>query len=443
MKNAEIASLLIFAALFAVWPVPHTIAIRNLLLVAGILVVGFIYLRSRPSAVLPDWRGPRIPLVVFLVLTGWMTMVAVFVSNESAWALNELRGQWLPAVVSLFAGVLLAAVLQPGSQYGAWFCTGIAAILAMQILFWDTSAVINALKTGNIPFRMESHLGVVDKANYVNHLLLIIVATELFLRGAIRNRWLPVPTYILVLVLGLGLFAEYVQAMRNGIIELVAIALMFAALFVYEYKQRLSRKLLLMGACVIVIAPLLLGYLNYRIDARWHSLVDTIPIALDTKNNKSWMDISKYPLPRLPDGQQVSESNYLRIAWAKVGIELFIENPLGVGYGRNAFGHARMMKYGHRGGHSHSGIIDFAIGVGIPGVLLWLAFLASLIVVGWIRYAKDRHFIALLLILVTTSFATRMLVDSIIRDHMIQMFLFLVGILVVMVIRLPETVRRF
>ena len=124
-------------------------------------------------------------------------------------------------------------------------------------------------------------------------------------------------------------------------------------------------------------------------------------------------------------------SNYMRLARMKAGVDLTLENPWGVGFGRNAFGHAVMKKYGESSSHSHSGLIDLAVGTGIPGTLLWIGFLASLATLGWRSFRRTQDYCALALLLLVTGYGTRMVLDSTIRDHMLQMFLFLAAFLAV------------
>ena len=138
--------------------------------------------------------------------------------------------------------------------------------------------------------------------------------------------------------------------------------------------------------------------------------------------------MEKYDLPKLKSGEQVGQSNYERIAWLKEGIKLVADNPLGVGFDRLAFGHALKVKFGERGrGHSHSSLIDFAVGTGIPGLAMWCAFLGYLMVTSIRRFIKYRSYFALLLLFTVGNFGMRMVVDSNLRDHMLQQFIFLAG----------------
>ncbi len=132
-------------------------------------------------------------------------------------------------------------------------------------------------------------------------------------------------------------------------------------------------------------------------------------------------------------------SVYLRIAWLKEGLLLVRDHPFGIGFDRNAFGHGLKAKYGRGVGHSHSGLLDMAIGLGIPGALLWLGFFASLAAIAWRRHRASGNYAAILLLLLLLDYGVRMVLDSVIRDHMLQQFMFLAGLAAVLTVAgVPE-----
>jgi len=69
------------------------------------------------------------------------------------------------------------------------------------------------------------------------------------------------------------------------------------------------------------------------------------------------------------------------VAWAKEGIKLVIENPLGFGLIEGSFGRLVARQWpGTSLTQSHSGWVDLALGIGIPGMILILgAFLTLMI----------------------------------------------------------------
>jgi O-antigen ligase len=181
-----------------------------------------------------------------------------------------------------------------------------------------------------------------------------------------------------------------------------------------------------------------LGLLIFKFETRWQTLKETIPIAFDTEANKAWLDPSKYPYPKLSNGEQIHVSNYLRFAWIKLGLTVAKENPWGTGFGRSAFGHQLARKYNNAellGWHSHSGLLDVMIGTGFIGGALWCLLLLSIIYSSLKNFIRHTAYFALMLFFLTMSYSARMVIDSIVRDHMIQQYLFLVGLLSVLMIK--------
>jgi hypothetical protein len=161
--------------------------------------------------------------------------------------------------------------------------------------------------------------------------------------------------------------------------------------------------------------------------ANWEKLIATVPIALDTTTHKAWLS-DQYPMPNLPDGSPIDVSTYLRVAWMKEGLKAGADSLLGTGFDRNAFGRVMQARYGTMLGHSHSSVVDLLIGIGIPGLLLWFGWLISLL---WLAIRGFDQGWGYALLLIVIDFAIRSFIDSNIRDHMLQMFLFLIGVLAI------------
>lgn len=451
------AGLVFLMLLFVVWPIPHTISLRDLLLLLVVATFGYLVWRARPAG---WWRGLAWPLGFYIALTLWIVIVALFISPETAWSLGEIRGQWLKGMFALVAGGLAALVLAHTSGGLSRGIVVIFGVLLMHTLYVDAVAIQGIVEAWvNPENRLAAlvwHVGISpgsadygyltllrhewdtvmftggpDKSNLLSNLLLYLMLAEFFVRLVHRRRMLPFNNTILFLALVAALFSLYVERVRNGLGELIVVLLLFGVLLLRAYRGRVDRRVFRTGVVVLLLLPLAIGYISYKTDSRWQSLWQTVPVALDTQSHKAWMDQNKYPMPLLPSGEQVSGSNYLRIARAKVSFEFIREHPWGMGFGRNIFGHAVKRKYGENPSHSHSGLIDMALGIGIPGILLWSGFLISIAYVAGREYARARSFSALLLLFVVTGYGVRMVFDSIVRDHMLQMFLFLAAFLAV------------
>ncbi len=421
-----IAGLALVVLLFFVWPIPRTISLRDTLLVACLGLFAWQAFRNRKTSF--PWQPLRLPFGLYLALSVWIVFVALAVSDETAWALGEIKGQWLKATIALVAGGLFGAIAFRNEGLRRVALIGMGVALLLHVLYVDYEAL--RYPSLRAFMRIAGLTEGPDKSNYLTNILLYLLLADICLRFVSHRRFLPIGNIPLVGIVALALLAVLFESLRNGVIEL-AIVLALAWGVMAAVSNRARRAAMLSVGFVLIAIVLVLGYLSLRQDDRWRTFLETVPIALDT-DNRAWINEGQ-PQPKLASGQTVDWSNYMRIARIKAGVALTLENPLGVGFGRNAFGHAVMKKYGETSSHSHSGLIDMSIGTGIPGTLLWLGFLASLAILGWRAFRHTRDYYALALLFLVTGYSFRMLVDSTIRDHMLQMFLFLAAFLAVAV----------
>lgn len=426
MKRSMIIGILLVGIFVFVLPIPHTISIRDVLLLGLLGIFGYLAYRARPSSAW--WRELRLPLGLYLILSLWLLIVALTISHETAWSLGEIRGQWLKGAAAWIAGMLVALSLQTGERSARPAFLAIFLALLVHVLYLDFVALSALTQGGPVPRRIGGLTEGPDRLNYLTNILFAFLLAEVLYRLNRKDGYLPLGRVLPIVVLAAILFSAYITQIRNGALSLVLMGIAFVVLHYRQNRMHMRKTVLVAINALIVSGIVLLTYMSTASDSRWRDFQDTVPIALDTQTYKTWLDWEKYPWPVLPSGELVNQSNYLRIAWFKEGSLLVLENPLGVGFGREAFEVGLRQKYGEGRGYSHSGILDLAIGAGIPGAVLWLGFLGSLFYAAWRRFAASGNYPSLLLVFVITDFGSRMFVDSIIRDHMLQQFLFLVGL---------------
>jgi hypothetical protein len=440
MSPLRIAGVASVALLFFVWPIAGTTALRGLLLVVSLAIFATEAWRSRQFA----WtRELRPALAAYMALSLWMLIVAIVISNETAWSLGELRGQWSNGLIALLVGIGAGSALAQDETDTARILTVLVLALAAFVVYGDVLALAQLPETGVIGRRLPVFGSGPDKANYVTNLLLAFLASEAYLRLTFRRRMLRLHSAALAGLIAAALFAEYNNGMRNGIAEFGLTLMFLAVLLIRDKRRRLAVPILLGSVVSLMLIAATFAYLNYKGDSRWQVIGETARIAWDTDSSKAWLDPHGNLLPLLANGTPVDHSAYMRISALKEGSRLIVDHPLGIGFGRNAYGHGLEAKYGEKGlGHSHSGLMDLAIGTGIPGTLLWLTFLVALFLVGWRRFRDAPDYPPLLLMLVVGGYGFRMLVDSVIRDHMLQQFLLVAGLLAVLAAssRLPRAV---
>ena len=433
MSLAHFVGLVLLGLLFFVWPVPHTVSVRDLLLALNLLVFGYLAWRQGwPRDVA---RALSVPGAMLLALTAWMYVVAVFIFPENTWSLGEIESQWWRALAALLIGAFVATAARENRGLTVGVFAVLLAALAAHILYVDFQAMQGLLGPGSLE-RMAGLTEGPDKSNYLTNVLFGFLLAELFSRAVYRKRALPLSNAVFAAALVLTSVSELAERTRNGIITLVLMLLLLAWFYVRDHHARLNK--LALAAGIATMMAIVLGGAALVVTARqsssFNELIDTIPIAWDAEHYKAWQEEGAESWPKLPNGQTVDISVYQRIAWLKEGLLLVRDHPLGIGFGRNAFGHGLEAKYGKGGGHSHSGLLDMAIGLGIPGALLWLGFFASLAVIACRRRRAGANYAAILLLMLLLDYGARMLLDSVIRDHMLQQFMFLTALAAVLMI---------
>lgn len=426
LHRIDLTLVALLAGLMFVWSIPHLPALRYwLMFLLGsttILAVDRIALKR----VLVE---NKLTLGTFGILTVWFVIQAVFISPEPEWALAELKSQWLLAGITLLLGLGIGVITPKPKGFSAmWVIAAVAGVIMLQALIAVGQSLWHWRLHGDLLRQSVPLTGGKLEMSFILNILLAILAVEFFFRTLRKKGLIPaIPLPLLVCGAGIALFSAYLAGARNGIIGLAFLATTSIVLFLFSHRK--SMHPVSLAGVSIFLAAALFGFLasSYKADSRWQEFAETVTIAWDIDRHHAWLVGKDYP--KLQNGDMVEASAYDRVAWIHAGSRLIAENPLGVGFGRNAFAHALRPVYGQGEGHSHSGFIDFTLGGGVPALLLWLFFVGSLFVASWRSYALSGNPYGLLLLFLISGYTGRMLLDSVQRDHMLQIFMFLMGFL--------------
>ena len=423
------AALTLFAVLFFIWPIAHTIALRNALLFILTLWLGVQWNRERGRQIFFAWR----PVVWSLALfTAWLFVELLFTPFWRE-ALSAIQGQWLSALLTAFLGVAIVTWrgdLSPRAILLAFFGT-----LVIQTLVVDAQGFLWMIHHGQLPHglvgrRWKGLTAGPDKSNYLTNMALDLLVAELSLRLE-GDRFLPINRVAIGVVFALLLLGSYLEAMRDGLIDLVILAGFLVARFAYRHRAQFTMRRRLIVAGIVLAVFALIG-LDLVLDHRWDSLYATIPIAWNTAaHRQAWLDAGA-SLPQLPNGHPVVQSNYLRIAWIKEGFKCLFDFPLGLGYSRSAFGKALLLRFGPSPGmatSTNNGFLNLAISVGFPGLILWYVWYCLAIKNAAAGVGRPNTYWSRALLLVLMDAGARMLVDANMQDYMLEQFLFLCAFL--------------
>ena len=402
------------AAVVFVFPIPGTIALRNLLLLVGLVIL----LATARMAGRPRLSPTLRPIAFGLAaITGWLAFHSLALAPAPMLALDNLRGDWL---LPLLTGALAAfAAARTGARNAV--LAAVSALLAhmLWVLVWQYRLWLDldtwaAWPTGFVPFAERDF-----QSSLAGFLIALLVAERVASVSAGLSAAL-LPHRFAWTALAISLVADIVLQTRNG--TLTSIALLFCATI------WLSRRRPRFISVILIIAAL--AGASLALDARWSGLKESLATGW-TSPSLYWLTNDPAQRPRTSSGAPLEESAYSRAAWTRQAVIAIREQPLGLGYGRDGFGRAIAEKYGQKGMvSSHSGWLDFALGAGLPGLVLLLLTAGIALHAGWRQFRRLDDAAGLMLCFLVGGYLLRCLVDGHLSGWRLGLFAFLGGLLV-------------
>jgi hypothetical protein len=422
--------------------IPHTLAIRNILLYSLFSVVIYFYFKSK-SNIFNIFQNERLIFLqkTYFLLTLWIFFGLIFLAENQKLVFSEIKNYWIvPFLYFICSFVSFIIIYRHNKKFVQYLFSIIFIAFLTHIIYIDFYALQQYILNNHLISRFGGLEGTPDRASYVTNLLLGLLFAEIVYRLKTTKKFLVFDNFTVIIFLLLILMSAVIESMRNGVLTVVFLIL--TSLFLIFYKSNYSIKLKILISVVLFALLSFPLYYNLKNDARWTTLIKTIPIALDIENNKYWLNSSKFSIPKLPDGKNVTYSNYARIAWFKAGILFAVEKPFGIGYQRNSFGEAMQSKYGeHARSTSHSGFIDLLIGIGFLGVGIFFVLIYKIIKYSFEIFFKEYNYYSIALIFMVTGTISRFFVDPNLRDHMFLTFMFILGFLLAGLFETDEKIK--
>jgi hypothetical protein len=432
------------ALLMAIWAVAGTTNLRNLLLAAMFLLTLPQFRRLRTLS------DVRFLVLTLALLTVWLT-VGAFRSSYAPYAISELVGQWYKALFIGLLGALVGLACNDERHRRSLLMAMVAALASVAILAapldWALPILRPLLDFGRWHDEDGSILAFNNKTNisYLINSALALIAAEIVWRTRGKGPYLRVSDRVLyAMIAGLLGSIVYFNAHNSGICLVVTVIIAFA--FAWRDRAiggpRIVRRLARLALIFVVVCAVTAMVLAPRL----RTFGETIQVAFDTDAHPAWTVPTyefpgAHPWPTLADGTAVNQSLYQRAAWFKEAARLALENPLGLGFGRDAFGWAlytqRIMGTAAPSAtgvpqgipiNSHSSLLELAIGSGVPGVALIVMVLLQAMRMGNRAFRDGGNPAGLMLVMLVANFSFRMLIDGIFRDHSLQFLMFAIGV---------------
>jgi len=430
--------LLPLAGLFLfILPIPHTLTIRESSLFISVVILLLLF-RGRGSAVLETAASLRIQTALYVIFVAWLLIVALFISEDTIWALKEMKTQWVMGSLALILGAGMATLAGKGA---------IKMRAVMTVIFWTLALHVLAINVDGI-FRIlnesvsngSSHgltaltagvggltIGPIDGSLLVS-LFFVFILSEAIFRTVYKKRSLSVSNAVLVISFILIAGSSFLTGMRN-IVEMPVVIASAISILIIAGGQ--ARKKALYSCLIFVPLFLAVFTMAYKSDSRWAELKESLDLVMQQEEPAKILAFAPdFVYPTLPDNRPVNISNFIRLTKYRVGVNIIRAYPFGIGFGRNAFGHYLKGRYNSGVGlNSDSSVLDMAVGAGILGLGLFGAFIFSILAMSLRVFKKNGDFYALLLSLLVICFSARMVFDSVLRDHLLEIFMFITGLL--------------
>lgn len=375
---------ILFVILWTVWPLPHTTALRNTCLVCGALLGAYQILRFRNEFSLRKCWPPLLAVGIFFA---WVHFHLLFLSNNWILQWNEYLSVWKSSALSFIFGIGFAFSLSTDSsrRINLWLLLGLSISILVYFVKWFSSNFFAhyfyvpeylLLFKGSAPYY-------VPKISYVFFLIPILVVFLVlifrFIAGKSKIHNLRQACFLSLQIIGLiSIFLIFIlENIKNGVLYSFILTAIFMVKYFYSGRRESSNGLKVL--LLIVLSSVTMLAINIEQNSSWKYFFADLRVAINVDQLSNWRD-SSIPLPVNEDGVTVSGTNYDRISWGIVGMRLLMENPLGYGLIDRSFSHLAKKVWPDTSlVQSHSGWLDFSLGVGIPGlILVMLAFLLGL-----------------------------------------------------------------
>lgn len=364
---------ILFAILWGVWLLPHTVFIRHTAMILGAFLGLYVCIENYYVFL----KKEGLPVYCVLLLLIWVTFHLFFVGTEYEVQRKEYMGVWIKTILCTpFALGMGIAVAKSKNNDNCWNIFYIGLTLPVFIYYIKLIITGHAAEWGieNPHLLLNSdhtgHLFGVSRALYpfycfpsfATGVFLLLRMREPFSRMALLYFGSAVLTPLLF----------YLEGDRTGLL-LTVITFIFATVnCIREILLRPLVKSKIIGILLIILLiTTSLGFVK-KFDQIQFFFANT-SIALDINSTEEWKYQGARGIPTNQYGKQVDISNYYRVAWALAGIKLLQENPLGYGLLTLSFERLSKQKWENSLlGLTHSGWIDFSLGYGILGLLLFI-----------------------------------------------------------------------
>jgi hypothetical protein len=442
------------STLLGIWAIKETIALRNILLVIGILFsIYYIVQEWRYGDLKKQCTNWNVMPFLLLVLTFvWVVSHYLFFSVEPVRQFEELVSTWLRALMASIIGLATGLALRnhPNRLNLLW----LGILIAFLVLFYQY--IPRAISQGKLLVPDYDHYLFHLKFNTVLVGMILIAGVDGALLDHLRSigySWSKFRLWYFMYWLfatSLVLWAfVYIIDARNGIgLSIILYFFWFICTLVFFINSQMHRPnlkcflfllLVNIGLCLV----LYFAYLQTTVNKGWHSIINDVKIAAQIDRYPHWQNPAQMGYPKSDDGQTVAPNTYERVAWAIAGSRAIIAYPQGIGvlafpFAKHPNPPPKMVVGPNISGiATHSGWVELGLAFGIP----ILALILSILLLTFIEAARHAHRARMTVLGFVVSIFCLYTVGENSSKHGIEILFFLLALIPALLLNNPQANR--
>ena len=445
LKVKKYKDYLFYLALFLLiqlWTIPHTIAARYVN--EGLLLILIFSSRLEWNLILGKSK-------LFVIFFTYLLIQLFFFSTDLKTGFKGFKSEWMHFIIFsiIGAGAGLYIARQNIPNLLLYFGIAFLVIPLMHLIL----SLFKFVEAGTIPW---GYWGINDHhadLGYKTLIASIFLSTFLFFEA--KKRLL---TWLSVLLLIACIMSPLIAQSRAGVI-FVLLSLLFVFLtfiFITQLRRSFSlRDFFILMMCLIFVG--LIVKIGVAADPnRWGGMVSRALLGFHgdpnlvycngIENLRSALLAKGIAItPQIEAGiKSVEDGDGARIMAARSGLVMALENPMGINGSKQAYQIA-ITKFCQNPpaifiSHTRTGWLDTALAIGIPGALLLLLVMWKYATQGFgmIKASGKINSFAIALFISSAVWILRGILDSTLRDHMLEMQAFTFALLLVLSIQLHK-----
>lgn len=369
--------------LAAIWVLPGTIGIRHWLLGIGLLS-GLFYIWSKRSALVID--RTFLPLIFIGALFLWVGIHYLFFSLDPVLELREIKGIWLRSFGGIVIAIVVGIAFQKFKKIRVLFLLSMVLVPLINLTVYVYQSILKDRILQPNEFVTQYLFNKIEAAFFGSVAVGILLAYALTLLLKKTNLITATKLFSIYVSCLLIALSSVISSSKNGVAVSLGLIGLYCLCMVYLSIFRTGQRIkYFISALIFVLVFLFIKNLHQaKASPGWETLVADIKVSAQIEKYQNWKNPSKFGYPLNEYSQPVAINTYERAAWGVAGIYLVANKPFGYGSVNNSFkGMLNHQKIEHNvPGQSHSGWIDFALGFGVPGILIIILAQLSIIYLG-------------------------------------------------------------